>query len=113
MNANVNHNDRLRRFSDAQISLVIPCFNEEDVLPLLFDRVTAAADSWGASVEIIMVDDGSTDRTWELVSERCRRDPRIRGFRLARNFGHQIALWTGLKQATGQVIAVLDADLQD
>src|SRR5580704_10242212 len=103
-----------RRF-DAQttVSLVIPCFNEQEVLPLLIERVHAAAANWGVNYEVILVDDGSRDRTWELLTEWNRRDPRWKLVRLARNFGHQTALWTGLQQARGEVIAVLDADLQD
>jgi dolichol-phosphate mannosyltransferase len=97
---------------DTTISLVIPCYNEQDVLPLLFERVNAAA-KWNAEYEVILVDDGSRDSTWEVITACHRRDPRWKGVRLARNFGHQIALWTGLQQATGTVIAVLDADLQD
>ena len=102
-----------RSLFQSRISIVIPCFNEQDVFPLLFDRVSAAASSWGADYEVILVDDGSTDDTWDLIHECNRRDPRWKGVRLARNFGHQIALWTGLNQATGDVIAIFDADLQD
>jgi polyisoprenyl-phosphate glycosyltransferase len=99
--------------SSITISLVIPCFNEEEVLPLLIDRVATAAKRWGCRYEIILVDDGSSDRTWDLIAEQNVHDSRWRGVRLARNFGHQIALWTGLQQATGDVIAVIDGDLQD
>lgn len=102
-----------RRLADATASLVIPCYNEQEVLPLLFDRVQAAADAWGGRYEVILVDDGSRDRTWELLRARCAADPRWKAVRLARNFGHQIALWTGLGKASGDAIAVLDADLQD
>jgi glycosyltransferase involved in cell wall biosynthesis len=95
------------------VSLVIPCYNEQDVLPLLFDRVTAAAATWGAKYEALLVDDGSRDGTWDLITELHAKDARWKGVRLARNFGHQIALWTGLQRADGHVVAVLDADLQD
>ena len=67
----------------------------------------------GARYEVILVDDGSRDSTWELIAKLNAKDPRWQGVRLARNFGHQIALWTGLQRASGNVIAVLDADLQD
>lgn len=99
--------------SSVLVSLVIPCFNEDEVLPLLIERVTAAAELWGCRYEIILVDDGSTDRTWDIIAEQHVHDNRWKGIRLARNFGHQIALWTGLQQATGDVVAVIDADLQD
>lgn len=95
------------------VTLVIPCFNEAAVLPALFERVTKAADAWWLDYDIVAVDDGSTDGTFEILAEFHRADPRWKVIRLARNFGHQAALWTGLKHATGDVIAVLDADLQD
>lgn len=95
------------------VSVVIPCHNEASVLPLLAQRLSAAADAWAAKIEVVLIDDGSTDGTWEAMLQLHRRDPRWRLVRLARNFGQQVALWTGLKHATGDVIAVLDADLQD
>lgn len=101
-----------RRLNEAKLSLVIPCYNEEEVLPILFGRLGVAA-TWPCDHEIVLIDDGSRDRTWELIREQNAKDPRWKGVRLARNFGHQIALWTGLQQASGNVIAVLDADLQD
>lgn len=98
---------------ETTISLVIPCYNEDEVLPLLIPRVIAAAELWGTKYEIIVVDDGSKDRTWEQITDRHKLDPRWKGIRLSRNFGHQIALWTGLQHASGDIIAVIDADLQD
>src|SRR5262249_39756912 len=65
-----------RVLSTARVSLVIPCFNESEVLPLLFERVRKAADSWGARYEVILVDDGSKDDTWELIGQCHGRDPR-------------------------------------
>jgi dolichol-phosphate mannosyltransferase len=95
------------------VSLVIPCFNEEAVLELLFERVREACDSWECRYEVILVDDGSEDSTWELMQQIHDRDERWKVIRLSRNFGHQLALWTGLQRAQGDVIVVLDADLQD
>lgn len=102
-----------RLTSETLVSLVIPCFNEEQVLPLLFERLRAVVGGWPWRFEVILVDDGSSDRTWELLSECHRRDPRWKAVRLSRNFGHQLALWTGLHESAGDVVAVLDADLQD
>jgi dolichol-phosphate mannosyltransferase len=99
--------------ADCKISVVIPCFNEQEVLPLLFARLGREAQKWGAGYEIILVDDGSRDSTWELLCSQHAADARWKCIRLARNFGHQAALWTGLREATGDVIVVLDADLQD
>lgn len=95
------------------VSLVIPCFNEEAVLPLLFERIQEACESWECRYEVILVDDGSVDSTWELLQQFHDQDERWKAIRLSRNFGHQLALWTGLQRAEGDVIVVLDADLQD
>jgi polyisoprenyl-phosphate glycosyltransferase len=110
----VNQSANPRRLChETKVSLVIPCYNEDEVLPLLIPRVVTAAKSWGSTYEIIVVDDGSRDRTWELISQQHHQDSCWKGVRLSRNFGHQIALWTGLQHVTGDVIAVIDADLQD
>ena len=77
--------------------MVAPCYNEEDVLPLFLERVGTVLNGIGASAEIVLVDDGSVDRTWELIKEAARVDPRVRGLRLSRNHGHQLALTAGLE----------------
>jgi len=96
-----------------KLSVVIPCFNEELVLGQLFQRMSAAADSWGVDYEIICVDDGSADRTWPLLRAQHARDPRWRCLSLARNFGHQAAVSAGMYHATGDALVIIDADLQD
>lgn len=96
-----------------KISIIIPCFNEEAVLPRLFERLGAVAGTWQADYEIICVDDGSRDRTWELLLVQHQRDARWRGISFARNFGHQTAVTAGLHFATGDAAVVIDADLQD
>jgi len=102
-----------RAISNALLSLVIPCFNEEEVLPQLFQRVTAAADRLGCKWEVNCVDDGSGDGTWRLLAQQHEQDSRWRAVSFARNFGHQTAVTAGLDFSRGDVIAVLDADLQD
>lgn len=105
---------KIRRLdADTVVSIVIPCCDEELVLPLMFERLQRAIDSWGTGFEVILVDDGSRDGTWELMRERHRADPRWKMIRFARNFGHQTALRAGLHVATGDIVVVLDADLQD
>jgi dolichol-phosphate mannosyltransferase len=96
-----------------KISIVIPCFNEEEVLPELFRRVNAAAETWKKDWEVICVDDGSRDKTWAFLAVQHQRDPRWRGVSLARNFGHQTAVSAGIHYADGDAVVVMDADLQD
>ena len=95
------------------VSVVVPCYNEEAVLPELFRRLGGAAATWGMDYEIICVDDGSRDRTWELLKARSKADARWRCLSIARNFGHQTAVSAGLHYATGDAVVVIDADLQD
>jgi dolichol-phosphate mannosyltransferase len=95
------------------ISVIVPCFNEEAVLPGFFERMTAAAAGWGADYEILCVDDGSRDRTWELLKAQNAKDPRWRCLSFARNFGHQAAVSAGLHHAAGDAAVIIDADLQD
>jgi dolichol-phosphate mannosyltransferase len=98
---------------NGKISIIVPCYNEEAVLPILFARLQVAAPSWAADYEIICVDDGSQDRTWSLLKQQQQRDSRWRGLSFARNFGHQTAVSAGLFHATGDAVVVIDADLQD
>jgi len=95
------------------ISVVVPCYNEEAVLPELRERLTAAAEAWDDTYEIIAVDDGSRDRTFELLAEYHASDPRWKAIRFARNFGHQTAVSAGICHAAGDCVIVIDADLQD
>ncbi|MGA2241835.1 MAG: glycosyltransferase family 2 protein [Verrucomicrobiota bacterium] len=95
------------------VSVVVPCFNEEAVLPELFKRLSGAAATWDVNYEIICVDDGSRDNTWELLKAQNAKDPRWRCLSFARNFGHQTAVSAGLFYATGDAAVVIDADLQD
>lgn len=95
------------------ISLVVPAYNEEDGLEELHRRVAGAAAGWGEDWELIVVDDGSRDRTLEILEEIAGRDPRVKVISLSRNFGHQPAVTAGLNHARGDIVCVIDADLQD
>ena len=95
------------------VSVVAPCFNEEGVLPEFLKRVGDVLAVIGDSSEIVLVDDGSRDRTWEILAEASERNPRIMAVRLMRNHGHQLALTAGLSVCRGERVLIIDADLQD
>lgn len=98
------------------VSIVVPIYNEEAVLPEFFDALSkVCAKLTGAStrVEVVLVNDGSSDRSWELICNQCSSDPDYVGVNLSRNFGHQLALAAGLESARGEVVVSMDADLQD
>jgi glycosyltransferase involved in cell wall biosynthesis len=92
---------------------VIPCYNEEAVLPALFERLKELATLLPGEVSFLLIDDGSRDRTWEMLSYACTLDSRFAALRLSRNFGHQTAVSAGLRYVRGDAVAVIDADLQD
>ncbi len=94
--------------------VVIPCYNEEESIPALVENLTPHLEkATGGAWRILFVDDGSKDRTAAMIWELNAKDPRYQGVRLSRNFGHQPAVWTGLRQAQGECIGVIDCDLQD
>jgi polyisoprenyl-phosphate glycosyltransferase len=94
-------------------SLVIPAHNEEGVVDELVLRLQELMERLDGSAEVILVDDGSRDRTYELMQKHAALDNRFKLVKLSRNFGHQIALTAGVDLATGDAVIVLDADLQD
>jgi dolichol-phosphate mannosyltransferase len=97
-----------------RISVAIALHDEAEVLPELVRRVRAVLDELpDGPHDVVLVDDGSTDETWSLVLEAAGSDERIVGVRLSRNFGHQAALTAALERATGDLIVVMDGDLQD
>jgi polyisoprenyl-phosphate glycosyltransferase len=98
---------------EPQYSLVIPIYNEESTIPELYRRLTAVIFALDGLAEVIFVDDGSRDRSIDLLRELCRQDASICYLSLARNFGHQIAVTAGLNFTQGQAVIVMDGDLQD
>jgi glycosyltransferase involved in cell wall biosynthesis len=97
-----------------RLSVVVPCFNEQDVIATTHARLGAATRAiGGAEPEIIYVDDGSSDRTLELLRGLAASDASVRVVALSRNFGHQKAITAGLESATGDAVVLIDADLQD
>ncbi|GAA1386720.1 glycosyltransferase family 2 protein [Catellatospora chokoriensis] len=95
------------------LSVVIPMYNEQEVLPLLIARLRPLLDGAGLDYEVVAVDDGSSDATAPMLLLACREWPRLRVVRLRRNSGHQAALTAGLHRARGEYVASIDADLQD
>jgi polyisoprenyl-phosphate glycosyltransferase len=95
------------------LSVIVPCFNEEDVLPQLFQRLDGALSRCTPDYEVVCVDDGSRDRTWQLLHSQHESDPRWRVLSFARNFGHQAAVSAGLWYCSGDAAVIIDADLQD
>jgi len=102
--------------SSYPLSIVIPVYNEEQMLPALFGELERARDEVlkpHGPVEVVLVNDGSKDKSWEMIASHCRRHPGCVGVNLSRNFGHQLALAAGLETARGDVVVSMDADLQD
>lgn len=95
------------------LSVVAPCYNEQEVLPEFLSRIGAVLDKAAGVAEVVLVDDGSRDRTWDVMTAAAAADPRIVAVRLMRNHGHQLALTAGLSVCRGERILIIDADLQD
>jgi len=97
----------------ARLSIIVPCFNEELVLLETNRRLIATAEQSGLDFEILYVDDGSKDGTADILKQLHAGDVRVKVLRLSRNFGHQFAITAGLEHASGEVVVLIDADLQD
>ncbi len=96
-----------------QLSVVVPLFNEEESLPELCRWIQRVADDNNLSYEIILVDDGSDDRSWEVIEQLAGMNSNIKGLRFQRNYGKSAALSEGFKLASGEVVITMDADMQD
>lgn len=95
------------------LSLVVPAFNEEEAMEQSFERTYRTMSSIGYPFEIIYIDDGSRDRTWEIISRLAREHEEVKALRFSRNFGHQLAVTAGMDEAKGDAVIIMDADLQD
>ena len=95
------------------VAVVVPFLNEEENLPLMYERLSAAMAGQPEQLQLILVDDGSTDGSARWVAELARRDSRVTLLRLSRNFGHQIAITAGMDHADTDAVIIMDADLQD
>jgi glycosyltransferase involved in cell wall biosynthesis len=106
--------------SSPEFSVVIPIYNEEESIPELYGRLTAVMEKLCSdegyaigSYEIIMVDDGSTDFSWQLIKGLHEKDPRVKGISFSKNFGHHLAITAGLDYSKGRAVILIDGDLQD
>jgi len=96
-----------------EISVILPCHNEQDNLQPLVAAIRAALDPLQRSYEIVITDDHSSDGSWALLQKLAKEDPRVRAQRFEKQSGQSAALWAGMKAARGQIIVTLDADLQN
>jgi dolichol-phosphate mannosyltransferase len=94
------------------LSIVVPAYNEEDALEQVMPALREVLASREIEFEVIFVDDGSKDATFAKITQLAAADKRVRGFRFSRNFGKEAAIWAGLENASGDCVAVMDADLQ-
>lgn len=99
--------------SKYDISIIIPAKDEDESIPELSQWISRALTPHGFSYEVIFIDDGSTDNTWEVIEQVSKEDSHIKGIRFNRNYGKSAALQTGFRAAQGEVIITMDADLQD
>jgi hypothetical protein len=95
------------------LSVIIPAYNEEESLGFLYDRLVESLDPLGITYEVLLVDDGSSDRTFEMLAEIAKRNPRFRAIKLRRNYGQTPAMVAGIDHAKGRVLVTMDADLQN
>ena len=98
---------------DLLCSVVVPMYNEEDVLTETYRRLTEVMEKSGFGYEIVFVNDGSRDKTSLMLSEICDKDKRVKLLDFSRNFGHQIAITAGMDHSSGRCVVVIDGDLQD
>ena len=95
------------------ISVVIPLYNEDESLPELYAWIERVMKEHNFSFEVIFVNDGSTDRSWEVITELSEKSEHVKGIKFRRNYGKSPALYCGFKEAEGDVVITMDADLQD
>jgi len=94
-------------------SIILPIYNEEDCLEGVINRILSVMSKFSDAFELICVDDGSTDRSWDIISEFKKKRPYVKGIKFLRNFGHQAAIRAGINDSSGEFVAILDSDGQD
>ena len=93
------------------ISVIVPLFNEEESLPELFAWIKRVMNANDFTYEVIFVNDGSTDRSWDVIEELAEKNEQVKGIKFRRNYGKSPALYCGFKEAQGDVVITMDADL--
>ena len=96
-----------------KITIITPCYNEEAALPAFYREITAVLSGLPLEYELLLVNDGSKDRTLEIIRDLARKDPHVQYLSFSRNFGKEAAMYAGFCNAKGDYVAVMDADLQD
>lgn len=96
-----------------KVSIIVPCYNEEESIPLFYKEIKKVFSKINYKLELIFVNDGSKDKTLELIRNLSKKDKEVNYISLSRNFGKEAAMWAGLKHATGAYITIMDCDLQD
>ncbi len=99
--------------SEYELSIVVPVYRSAKIIPRLVSRIEKVFIARGIRTELVLVEDCGGDDSFEVISQQAKEHPWVKGYKLSRNFGQQAATWTGFKQARGEVIAVMDDDLQD
>ena len=97
----------------SRLSVVLPAYNEEQMLAKTCRTLKKILDLAEINYELVIVDDGSTDQTWKIIEETAEKDRNVTGVHFSRNFGKEAAIYAGLKNASGDLVAIMDADLQD
>ena len=95
------------------ITVIVPLYNEEESLPELYAWIERVMNANGFSYEVIFVNDGSTDRSWQVIEQLAEKSDKVKGIKFRRNYGKSPALYCGFKAAEGDVVITMDADLQD
>ena len=96
-----------------KISIIIPCYNEEPTIPYFYEEINKISEQMKVNFEFIFVNDGSKDKTIDVIKKYSKKDKRVKYIHFSRNFGKEAAMYAGLENSTGDYIAIMDADLQD
>ena len=95
------------------ISIIVPCYNEEESIPIFYEEICKIADKMKVNFEYLFIDDGSTDKTLEVLKKYSKKDKRVRYISFSKNFGKEAGMFAGLENALGDYVAVMDVDMQD